>query len=297
MNSSLANNTKGAYATGVDSFERFRANYKLQRTWPPKIEDITLFIAWLSMQELSHSTARLYVNAVGFQCKVNNHDDVTRNFVIQKALEGLKRSGSGRKARLPITPNILTAVLSTLPGICLNKYEACLFNAAFSLAFFAFLRISELAVVNRRSASNVIFGSDVEVDDGSITLLIRHSKTDQYGDGVRLKLNITGSELCPVVSLKKYLHQRPLIKGPLFCHLNGSPLTRYQFTAILKRCLCRLKLDFGCYTSHSFRIGAATAAAMAGWSVDAVKQAGRWRSEAYKIYIKPDLVHTLPKLI
>ena len=96
----------------------------------------------------------------------------------------------------------------------------------------------------------------------------------------------TGSDLCPVAWLEHYLSVRPKIPGPLFCHFDGNPLTRYQFSAILKKSLHVFNPQLAGYKSHSFRIGAATAAANKGFSVEQIKEAGRWSSDAYKTYIQ-----------
>ena len=48
-----------------------------------------MFISWPSLRGLSHSTTCLYVNAVGFQCKIRDVADVSRHNVIEKALEEL----------------------------------------------------------------------------------------------------------------------------------------------------------------------------------------------------------------
>ena len=259
---------------------------------------MTTYISWLSLQGLSHNTARLYVNAIGFQCKVKQVQDITRHFIIEKVLEGLKRSLTLRQPRLPITRNILQAILSVLPLVCSNLYESSLFSAAYCLAFSAFLRISELAVKNKKSVSDVLLISDIVLckAEGTLTISVRHSKNDQYWKGSVLKIHKSGSLICAVTTLVTYLKRRPSVSGPLFCHLGGLPLTRYQFTSVLKKCLTNLNLDYGKFTSHSFRIGAATAAAMAGYSVESIKKAGRWRSEAYRLYVKPDLVCSLPTL-
>jgi hypothetical protein len=74
-----------------------------------------MFVSWLSLKGLSHSTARLYVNAVGLQGKMRNVLDVSRNYIIEKALEGFKRSAGVRMLRLPITKDILQHILSVLP--------------------------------------------------------------------------------------------------------------------------------------------------------------------------------------
>ncbi|XP_060585109.1 uncharacterized protein LOC132741045 [Ruditapes philippinarum] len=173
-----------------------------------------------------------------------------------------------------------------------------LIAAAYCLAFFAFLRVSELAVSNKDSAANVISISDLLVDssEGYIIVTIRYSKTDQYGRGSVLKIKRSNSAICVVSNMLEFLKRRPQVDGPLFCHLNGKPLTRYQFTSVLKKCLNNLRLDYGKFTSHSFRIGAATAAAMLGYDVETIKRAGRWRSEAYRVYLKKEDVHTLPCL-
>ena len=48
-----------------------------------------------------------------------------------------------------------------------------------------------------------------------------------------------------------------------------------------------LNLDPSCYNTHSFRIGTATSAEAAGLTESQIKTLGRWRSNAYRCYIKP----------
>jgi len=294
----LAENTRKAYATGLGSFAKFRAQYELEPVWPPSIDSIVLFVAWASIEGFTYRTVRLYVSAIGFHCKVKQCPDVSTHYVIQKALDGLRKDGRGVRTRLPITHSILGSILLSLPSICINVYETRLFVAAYTLAFFAFLRVGELAAKTKVCYKDVISISDVRMqpDGNSFVLVIRNSKTDQLGFGTTLRICSTGRSLCPVKSMRLYLQQRPPFLGALLCHFNGAPLTRYEFTAVLKRALTRLKLEYSNYTSHSFRIGAATAAAMSGCSAEVIKQAGRWRSEAYRVYIKPESVYTLPIL-
>lgn len=55
--------------------------------------------------------------------------------------------------------------------MCANVYESHLFASAYSLAFFfGFLRVSELAVTNRRSVSKVISKSDILINEKEGTL-------------------------------------------------------------------------------------------------------------------------------
>ena len=84
---------------------------------------------------------------------------------------------------------------------------------------------------------------------------VKGSKTDQLGKGATLYINIT----CPVSNKGKFLSIRPKVQGPLLCHANGQPLTRYQFSQVLDKVLKLVGVE-GRYRAHSFRIGAATAA-------------------------------------
>lgn len=70
MLEAMAPNTIDAYKTGVRRFVNFRVQYGLDDCWPPMIEQLSLFIAYMSLQGLSHKTARLYMSAIAFQCKI-----------------------------------------------------------------------------------------------------------------------------------------------------------------------------------------------------------------------------------
>lgn len=68
-------------------------------------------------------------------------------------------------------------------------------------------------------------------------------------------------------------------------HMNGLPITRYQFCAVLNKCLSSLGIQAK-YHSHSFRIGAASYLADNGVSASTIKSLGSWKSDAFKRYIR-----------
>ena len=82
-------------------------------------------------------------------------------------------------------------------------------------------------------------------------------------------------QLCPVAALAAFLPIHSQEEGLLFCHLDGSPLSKYQFSAILKRALSVLGVTHAKIPSHSFRIGMATQCAIDGYSDDHIKKLGR----------------------
>ena len=74
--------------------------------------------------------------------------------------------------------------------------------------------------------------------------------------------------------------------GPLFCLADGSAFKTEVFTRQLKGALAFCDLDCSRYKSHSFRIGAASLAAENGMSAAQIRGLGRWKSDAFKLYIR-----------
>ena len=48
-------------------------------------------------------------------------------------------------------------------------------------------------------------------------------------------------------------------------------------------------MDSSSYTSHSFRIGAASSAAVPGLPEHFIQRMGRWTSECFKMYVRLDI--------
>lgn len=283
---SLASNTTKAYAVGLQAFDQFRLNQQLSILWPPPSNHILMFIAHLSIQGCKQTTARAYTSAIAFKCKVLGNGDPTKHFLVGKVLEGMKRQNNNRDVRMPITLEILNQILHKLPVVCQDTYETSLFSAAFTLAYYALLRVGELALSKGNSPDRIIQVQHISIQHSIINLLIKYSKTDQLGKGTHLRINATDTQFCPVKIMNKYLQVRPNVTGPLFCHYSGQPLTRYQFSSVLAKALQVLGINSKYYKSHSFRIGAATMLAQQGLSEQAIQASGRWHSQAYRSYIR-----------
>ena len=131
---------------------------------------------------------------------------------------------------------------------------------------------------------------DVTVDSRfnptTIWFTIKQSKTDSFRMGFNLCLGRTESVVCPVKAVLPYLATRGNTPGSLFSSENGTPLTRVQFKTLLSATLKRAGLDDTKYNTHSFRIGAATSAKMAGITDLHIQKLGRWKSLAYQSYIR-----------
>ena len=74
--------------------------------------------------------------------------------------------------------------------------------------------------------------------------------------------------------------------GPLFMFQDNTPVSRDMFSNRLQTSLTFLGYDTKFYKNHSFRIGAATWAKSRGVSDDQIQLCGRWKSDAYKKYMR-----------
>ena len=141
---------------------------------------------------------------------------------------------------------------------------------------------------NQNQDFKLIADSDLRVSGSTLWLKIRYSETDQQG--VTSSLQIEGSSnphLCPVLAISQYLSSRPLFHGPFFIHFGGEVLKSCQFSHILKEAIKLVGLSPSSFSSHSFRIGAATTAATSGFPDEMIKKFCRWKSSAFEIYIRP----------
>ena len=85
--------------------------------------------------------------------------------------------------------------------------------------------------------------------------------------------------LCAIHSLLAYLTLRGDAPGPLFLFRDRRPLTRALLTSWLRDILSSAGIQ-GNFSSHSFRIGAATVAARNGIPDHQIQALGRWTSSA-----------------
>jgi len=121
-----------------------------------------------------------------------------------------------------------------------------------------------------------------------VSLLIKQSKTNQERRGVKVYIGKTGNGLCPVAALLAYLSRRGDKPGSLFQWENGLPLTKSKFVTFVRTALEKAGLPAKDFAGHSFRIGAATTAAMSGLEDSTIQTLGRWKSTAFKLYMGLD---------
>lgn len=288
IRSSIAPRTWEDYSSSWRDWPEFCAGFNSY----PLCSDVNLFLCYLAScmsRGLSASYISKIFAGISFFLKLNGFPSILDNFIIKQALKGYKKSFPRQDSRRPITPEILEKIVNIIPIICNSPYESSLFRAVFVIAFFGALRISEFVAPNKSSQSN-LRTSDVFISQHGLKNFIRHSKTDQAGRGAWINLLPFPSPICPVSAASNYLALRPACLGNFFIHQNGSVLTKFQFNSILHASLRYLNLDAFKFSSHSFRIGAATEAARLGLHSSLIKRLGRWESDRFRIYVRPNLI-------
>lgn len=256
LEAAISKNTASTYQKGINSFETFCTKHNFIFCWPPPLDHIINYIAYLHANKVSYSTTRCYLSGISYKLQLEGQIDNTKTFIVKKMLEGFHRLNPAKDVRSPISLSCLNKLVSILPTVCTSLYEAVMFSAAFHLAFFALLRISEFTFTSN-NAPALLF-HDVTINETHIGLYIKGSKTDQYNRGTKLQIEINSQTQSLFKHVREFLAVRPQIQGLFFCHFNHKPLTKYQFTSVLHKSVKFIGLDTTTFKSHSFRIGGAT---------------------------------------
>jgi hypothetical protein len=215
---------------------------------------------------------------------------------VQRLIRGIKRyfGERDRNPVLPITIDILRRIVATIHPA--TSVEEATFDAAVKTVFSAFLRCGEFTEKSPGTAGGP--DSSMKLARGDVTFLpdavapthirltVPASKTDPFRKGVSLLIAAAPHAATCAVRALQYLYSvdsKPP-NAPLF---SGSDGRRLSYQAFLTRLHLSLSAAgvFGRYTGRSFRRGAASSAAAAGYSDYEIQLLGRWRSDAYRLYI------------
>ena len=253
--------------------------------------------------KVKYETVKLYISAIS-NFYVEHNKPLRANSMLQlhRILKGIKRSSSSQqRTRRPITIHILSQISSLLRPTFSEELDTVMLWAAFTLAFFGFLRVSEFTYSSAKTflaVRDVTFIPNIATPT-SIQVHIKQSKTDPFRQGTTLVIAKNHSPVCAVTALREYLLQRDPAdpEEPLFMLQNKEPPTRTILNANLRELLNILGYVETEYAPHSFRIGAATTAAAANIPPWLIKTLGRWRSDCYELYIRTPrtIIQSVPK--
>lgn len=289
----MAPSTRRSHASAQAKFISFcRQLGKLHSSGSPCPADewtLCLFATFLA-RSLQHSSIKVYLSGIrALHIDQGFPDPLADCLRLQRVVRGIKRcQGTPSSNRLPITDDLMLVIWQSL-DVGLPDHQ--MFWAACSLGYFGFLRASEFTVPNLSSFSASLHLSVQDIAGNSssapssMRIRIKGSKTDPFRKGSFVHIGLGRHPLCAIQAMMPYLASRGDAPGPLFLFTSGQPLTRSNLTDWLRQIMASAQIP-GNFSSHSFRIGAATVAARNGVPDHLIQTMGRWSSNAYQLYIR-----------
>ena len=197
----------------------------------------------------------------------------------------------------PVTRNIMTIkVLKHLTCLCDTIFMGSVYKAIFLVAFFGFLRLSNMTPhsIALYDPSRWLSASDVTFTSKFLKINLKWSKTLQTRDKVQVLTlpKLAFAHLCPYRALKKIIKiYNPTGEQPLFQVYTSQGWVVLTDSKI-RKCLSRLNVKLGFsphhFTFHTFRRSGATLAYNAHIPIHHIKRHGSWSSDCVWTYIQQD---------
>ena len=235
---------------------------------------------------MSYKTLKVYLSGIRLAHIERGMADPTKSTSLHLVCRGIHRQqGDNQRTRLPITINLLRVLKEQLRiSTFYTILEQRMLWALFTVAFYGFFRASELIPS--------LCWSTITLSSTQMSITLVQSKTDPFRRGSTIHLFPTGSSTCPIKAMTAYaMYVDTSSNNPVFKAGRFNPLTQKKLNRTLRNLLQQGGFNHINYSSHSFRIGAATTAAAAGLPPWLIKRLGRWHSDAYLTYLRcPDSV-------
>jgi site-specific recombinase XerD len=262
LKSSKANNTIRAYRSDFKDFSAFCVKNSL-KSLPTDSKIVTLYLTYLSSKGAKISTLRRRLVSIGVIHKLKGHYLDTKHPIIIENLMGIKRKiGSFQQAKKPILINQLKLIINVIDNEKTKEIKKIRDKTIILIGFGGGFRRNELVSINY---------NDLEMVPEGIKIVIRKSKTDQFGEGMVKGLPyFSNQNYCPVLHLKKWLELSNIKTGPIFRRfsksfkLSENRLTDQSVALLIKYYLGIAGIENKNYSGHSLRSGFATVSAESG---------------------------------
>lgn len=270
------------------------------------------FAAYLSMKlRVRPGTVGGYISAIRTWRAQQGAPAVLESGRVRLVLQGIRTNpiaAPKRPApppRFPVTVGVLMQLRSVLD---LSQYDHALLWCAALFGVLGLLRSGEFTLSDdhrhrpaererrtlRRRHMQLTRAADGR---HTIELRVPIAKTMPEGFTVFYSENTQSSSLCPIAAWRAYEAARSRRfpqssntdrEAPLFLSPTGTgPLAQRQLVSMLRNALRAAGFspsDLTRFSGHSFRRGGAQSLRDAGWPIEQVMAAGRWRSRAVHAY-------------
>ena len=265
-------NTIRAYDSDWRQFEVWCDERELEPL-PARAEAVATYLAVLAQAGRADSTIGRHLAAIGWQHRQHGQVPPTardERMVIADTLAGIRREARTRPSnrKEAIAAADLVTMIVAVRGI---GSKAVRDRAVLALGLASALRRSELVALEL---------ADVALVKEGARITIRHSKTDQEGEGQVIAVP-NGQTILPVARLKAWLAVRGDAPGPLFTRfaargeLTNLPMSDRAIARIVQKYAALAGLDAAAVGAHSLRAGFLTEAARSGASLPKMQEVSR----------------------
>lgn len=244
-------NTRRAYKTDL---EHFRAWGGLIPCQPQMVCDYLVTYAG----ELANSTLQRRLVAITRAHNALGYANPVETEAVRLTMKGIQRKhGTAQRQVKPLVKEDILLMLAGMEDNLKATRDAALLLIGFCGAF----RRSELVSLNAEDLEHVREG---------LIITLRHSKTDQTGQGRKIGIPYGRGKVCPVKALETWLEVSGIEAGAIFRpitrhgKLQHSRLSDRAVASIIKQRAEAVGLDAHNISGHSLRAGLATSAAQHG---------------------------------
>jgi site-specific recombinase XerD len=262
LKSSKAANTIRAYKSDFHDFGLFCVKNGF-KTLPTDPKTVSLYLTYLATNNIKISTIKRRLVSIGIIHKIkghyldNKHPSIVENFMGIKRRKGIKQIG-----KKPLLINNLIKIINVIDKEKISELKIVRDRSIILLGFGGGFRRNELVALDKE---------DLDFVNEGLKIVIKRSKTDQYGEGTLKALPyFDNNKYCPVKSIINWIKISNIKTGPLFrkfykgMKLSNNRLSDQSVALIIKKYLDKAGIDNTNYSGHSLRSGFATSAAEAG---------------------------------
>lgn len=283
---SLARTTRQAYDRFWAKFVEFLTSNNSYHDMPFSATVISDFVAYLHLKNYKPSSISSHLSAITYFHQVARFPDPCDDVIVKRMILGCKKLTPSFDQRLPLLKVHIKKLIVACDHIFKdNMYDRYLYKAIILVTYNGFFRMGELLPRNLRKCNKVIQFNHVHLTKSHVSLKLHNYKTKKEVKPIDVTLQRT-KVLCPIKSLHRYLTIRGARDGPLFISSLNTPITISKFKGVFDQLLDLCHLSRQYYHLHSFRIGACTQAILSGIPEQTIMQMGRWKSNAFKRYIR-----------
>jgi site-specific recombinase XerD len=262
LKNSKAINTIRAYRSDYKDFSAFCAKNAF-KIFPAESKIVALYLTYLSSKGVKISTLKRRLASLSVIHKLKGHYLDTKHPIIIENLMGIKRKiGSFQQGKKPILINQLKSIINVIDNEKTKEIKKIRDKTLILIGFGGGFRRTELVSIDY---------NDVEFVPEGVKIVVRKSKTDQFGEGMAKGLPyFSNQNYCPVLHLKKWLELSNIKSGPIFRRfsksfkLRESRLTDQSVALLVKEYLDAAGRENKNYSGHSLRSGFATVSAESG---------------------------------